>query len=1447
MAVFEKRITAGADDVEQTGSSVAAGSSDLELVTDGSAVQTVGLRFTGIDIPAGAVITAAYIQFQTDEVSTGAASLLIRGEASDDAAAFSGQANVTSRATTGASTAWAPAGWTTVGAAGAAQRTPDLTAIVQEIVARQGWAALNDMAFVITGSGTRTAEAFEGDAAGAPLLHIEYTTAAAGAAPVLDLDGGAAGAGYATTFHENGAAVAIAGLAVITDADSATLAGATATLGNPGAGDALTVNTAGLPSGISVNAGATTASSVVLTGSASPADYALALQQIRFANSSETPAPASRLVQVTVSDGLAVSNTATATIAIDRAPDAVNDAAATSPGVAVTTGNVLANDDLGDTPTTITGFDATGTQGGSVAMGGNGTFTYTPAPGFTGTDTFTYTVTDQDGDTSTATVAVAVTETPPQSMVFEKRITAGADDVEQTGSSVAAGSSDLELVTDGSAVQTVGLRFTGIDIPAGAVITAAYIQFQTDEVSTGAASLLIRGEASDDAAAFSGQANVTSRATTGASTAWAPAGWTTVGAAGAAQRTPDLTAIVQEIVARQGWAALNDMAFVITGSGTRTAEAFEGDAAGAPLLHIEYTTAAAGAAPVLDLDGGAAGAGYATTFHENGAAVAIAGLAVITDADSATLAGATATLGNPGAGDALTVNTAGLPSGISVNAGATTASSVVLTGSASPADYALALQQIRFANSSETPAPASRLVQVTVSDGLAVSNTATATIAIDRAPDAVNDAAATSPGVAVTTGNVLANDDLGDTPTTITGFDATGTQGGSVAMGGNGTFTYTPAPGFTGIDTFTYTITDQDGDSSVGTVTVAVGVNAQPTDVTLLQGAPFLENKAGAVAGTLDATDPNGFDTHTFTVSDDRFEVLGDILKLKDGIRLDFEREPQIALQVTATDLGGLSVTRNVSVAVADVAEVRFAAFGDWPDGDGTEDVANLVKSMNVDFIITTGDNIYDPNESVDSQIGRHYSDYIGSYSGSFGSGSTVDRFYPSIGNHEYEDGDPNRYFDYFTLPGNERYYDYVIGPVHFFVLNSNPEEPDGRSSTSTQAQWLQDALASSTAAHKIVYFHHPAYNSGTQHGPTTSMRWPFEAWGATAVLAGHEHVYERILRDDNGDGDTLPYFTTGVGGNGIYEFGSPVAGSQVRYNGNYGTMIVQASETGVSFEFWSIDGNLIDSYYVEGLAAPGGGNPTVVAQHNLASIGIPDPSGIAFDPRTAHFFLSDAEIDEEPHFINSDIFKFTHAGALVESYNPMNFTTEPTGLALDPVQDLLFISDDDLRKVFVVDPDAPTTVLWTVDTLAIGCIDPEDVAVNSATGRLFVVSGETDHKIVETNYTGTQVFSTVVMPSQISDPEALAYDPGEDVFYVGGGFSENIWKVDRNGNIVDVIAVLANDSNPISGYDATVKDIELAPASAGSGETHIYVADFGDSHVKDGRLFEIDPGNVIV
>ena len=168
-------------------------------------------------------------------------------------------------------------------------------------------------------------------------------------------------------------------------------------------------------------------------------------------------------------------------------------------------------------------------------------------------------------------------------------------------------------------------------------------------------------------------------------------------------------------------------------------------------------------------------------------------------------------------------------------------------------------------------------------------------------------------------------------------------------------------------------------------------------------------------------------------------------------------------------------------------------------------------------------------------------------------------------------------YLDYFTLPGNGLYYNFVWGPIEFFAVDSDYHDPAGITATSRQATWLKDALAASTAPWKIVYFHLPPYSSGSVHGSTPELQWPFRAWGATAVLSGHEHTYERIIIDG------FPYFVDGLGGNGKYSFNpTPVAGSVIRYAADQGALRVTADSLSMTFEFINGQGDLIDSYTIQ-------------------------------------------------------------------------------------------------------------------------------------------------------------------------------------------------------------------------------------------------------------------------
>ena len=170
------------DDVEETkdNGNMDLTSSDLELCIEEwvwpipNEDQWVALRYSDLNIPQGASISNAYIQFTSNENQSNPAAIAVYGENIDDASTFTGSNyNVSFRSRTNATVNWDPSSWIT-DAAGAAERTPDITSIVQEIVNRPGWQSGNAMAFIFDGNGTRSAYSRDDDLSKSATLHITF-------------------------------------------------------------------------------------------------------------------------------------------------------------------------------------------------------------------------------------------------------------------------------------------------------------------------------------------------------------------------------------------------------------------------------------------------------------------------------------------------------------------------------------------------------------------------------------------------------------------------------------------------------------------------------------------------------------------------------------------------------------------------------------------------------------------------------------------------------------------------------------------------------------------------------------------------------------------------------------------------------------------------------------------------------------------------------------------------------------------------------------------------------------------------------------------------------------------------------------------------------------------------------------------------------------------------
>ena len=146
------QIASSGDDAEQyadsySGSRIDTVSDDLVLGEDSkNGNQTVGLRFTAVEVPQGVTIKEAHIEFIAKGTSTGDASYTIKAVNEGNVGPITNRANaISTPPTTSASASWSLSSATTGDdwdTAGAEHSSPDLAAVVQEVVNRSDWLSL---------------------------------------------------------------------------------------------------------------------------------------------------------------------------------------------------------------------------------------------------------------------------------------------------------------------------------------------------------------------------------------------------------------------------------------------------------------------------------------------------------------------------------------------------------------------------------------------------------------------------------------------------------------------------------------------------------------------------------------------------------------------------------------------------------------------------------------------------------------------------------------------------------------------------------------------------------------------------------------------------------------------------------------------------------------------------------------------------------------------------------------------------------------------------------------------------------------------------------------------------------------------------------------------------------------------------------------------------------
>lgn len=265
-----------------------------------------------------------------------------------------------------------------------------------------------------------------------------------------------------------------------------------------------------------------------------------------------------------------------------------------------------------------------------------------------------------------------------------------------------------------------------------------------------------------------------------------------------------------------------------------------------------------------------------------------------------------------------------------------------------------------------------------------------------------------------------------------------------------------------------------------------------------------------------------------------------------------------------------------------------------------------------------------------------------------------------------------------------------------------------------------------------------------------------------------------------------------------------------------------------------------------------------------------PDPSGIDYIPETDILLVADGEVDEMSIFQNANIYGVTRQGALSYTANStvyldMSFNkpekrpiAEPVGIAYDsdpdPAKRRLFISDDDKKKVYEIQP-GPDNTFYTGDDLltyfstkTFGSNDPEGLDYDELSGHLFIADG-VNREIYRVNpgpngrFDGTAPTGDDIVTQfdlaqfGVNDPPGVYFDPD----------SGNLIIMDDDPKIIHEISpaavyVQAYDISAASGrrLDGVVK----APSSDDPSKFSYYIVDRrvdnnADPNENDGRIYE--------
>lgn len=241
---------------------------------------------------------------------------------------------------------------------------------------------------------------------------------------------------------------------------------------------------------------------------------------------------------------------------------------------------------------------------------------------------------------------------------------------------------------------------------------------------------------------------------------------------------------------------------------------------------------------------------------------------------------------------------------------------------------------------------------------------------------------------------------------------------------------------------------------------------------------------------------------------------------------------------------------------------VRFLVKGDW--GTGSSAQAAITKRMcashaatPASFILTTGDNFYSPDGTATrATFDRPEACLL----------ATGLPWRATWGNHDIGGTSTAT-----RLGSPKRWYSFAQGPMRVIVLDGN------QPSSSAQLAFLKRTLERAKEPVRIVSIHQPPYTAGLHAPDTTQQRLMvplFRKHGVSLVLSGHNHSYERIVRDG------ITYIVSGGGGAQVYPCVRLPAGL-AKCTPEYNFLEVDASSAAIAVRAVRRDGSTLESVSV--------------------------------------------------------------------------------------------------------------------------------------------------------------------------------------------------------------------------------------------------------------------------